>query len=316
MKKPLLILLTGVLVVLTLTGVWASQKEREVAQRRSELAQMERDIEIIQKKTKDDSERGAALAKESEALRERLKALDSVALAAPAAAQPPEPSRVATERPKGEEPAESRPKRPTIKAMMNRQMELGTTAELTKMTEFLHLSPEEAEAAKAVLREQNENTLAMMGLGENGESEEGEKREPYDARAAMKSLLGEERFAAYETQQRNDYSRTAASGLASRFAAMGYPLQPHQQTAMQTIISEENERSALNPSASTGGAEMLVQMVPKMKETQERVRKRAAALLTPDQAKELAKEQQRQLESFQSMAEIGKSFLQSAGPKQ
>jgi len=246
----------GALFLLVMGAVLKVQNDR-IGQEKAALAKAKDEVEAARIRKRELEEKAVALARESGALRERLKELSerrTAAMVEPSAS----PSSVT--------PSPVFNHRAEIKAFtVNSQAE----EIISGMSKSISLSEEETEAIRKIVAKTVESgTEGWMSM----------ERE-------IREVVGEERYQIYQAQLQGEAVRELAGDYVARFQALKMLLQSHQEQAFRAILESE---TWVYP-------DLDEKTLRAMRERNERIRERLKRVLTPDQLNQLMKEQEHEL---------------------
>jgi hypothetical protein len=207
---------------------------------------------------------------------------------------------------------------PKMKEAMRGQQSAGVAMMYGDLAKYLGLTPDEARQVLALITDRqmeqmnksmallNKGTLDAATLTEAGKQGEAAKAD-YDA--ALKDVLGKERFAKLQEYEKTMGERFALSQLRNQLSAGGMPLDDNQAAGLLSIMQEERARTPNPMAGNTDPAaqakllqngEMMEGMFKSQEEYNRRVLDRARGVLSPDQlqAFETAQKQQADMQKM------------------
>jgi len=206
-------------------------------------------------------------------------------------------------------------KDPAMREMMREQQKAMINMMYSGLYKELNLTPEEKDQFRTLLTEAQMKTIenAQSLFGTNQAASADMTRQIQAAKkesdAAIKALLGDQRFAQYDDYRNNINERMQLDQFKNQLATDNVPLRDEQSAQLLQILKEEKlalppaistEESQI-PSKETFTAEKLDQQLKWMDEYNKRVLDRAGQVLTPEQLTQYKSFQEQQA----SMQKLG-----------
>ena len=282
MKSPWIVLLAVVMVAGTAAGVmWWSESNRADALAK-QLADLQAENAKLTADLADAKDRAQTLESESEQLR-AARAL---------AAAPIEPVASPTpEQTKPKNPFAALFKDPAMRKMMAASQAAALRGLYSDFLKQAHLTPDETEKffqllqdRQTALMDQSADMMSGSSMDMNAAS-----AATNTADAALKDLLGADRFSQYQDFEKTLGPRMELQQFNQQLSGQGMPLQDYQNTALIQIMSQES--SAMPNFNGAGGTQQLAnmndgdvsQLTQQIDATNQRIYNRAMSVLTPPQ---------------------------------
>lgn len=283
MKSPLIVALAVVTVAGAAAGVmWRSESNRADALEK-ELADLKTENAKLTADVADAKEQAQTLESESEQLR-AARAV-TAAPVEPAATPNPEPAK-----PKGNFITQML-KDPGMRKMLAAQQSAAIRGLYSDFLKQAHLTPDEAEKffqllsdRQSALMDQGADMMSGSSIDMNAAT-----AATNTADAALKDLLGPDRYSQYQDFEKTLGPRMELQQLNQQLNGEGMPLQDYQSNALIQIMSQET--AAMPNFSGPGGTQQAMnmsdsdinQLQQQMDATNQRIYNRAMSVLTAPQ---------------------------------
>lgn len=284
MKSPWIVVLAAVTVCGVAAGVmWRAEANRADALEK-ELADLKAENAKLTADETDAKQRAETLESESEQLR-AAHAMSAAQLEPEASATPsPTPAK------QGNFFAQIF-KDPQMRKMMAAQQATALRGLYSDFLKQAHLTPDETEKffqlledRQSALMDQSASMMSGSGMDMNAATAANNT-----ADAAIKDLLGADRFGEYQNYEKTLGPRAELQQFNQQLTGEGMPLQDYQDSALIQIMTEEN--SAMPNFNTAGGTQQLAgmndgdfsQLTQQIEATNQRIYNRAMSVLTGPQ---------------------------------